>query len=145
MDGMNRGLIWDAVPAPAWRNWRKPNVYTRISRLWTEIVTRYLLWIASAVHVIGTLTVDQPWSSAVAVDTLSFWGACSKIMNMLTNYHHLQVYQSKCLRVIGDFPRRTLISNLHAHIQIIPISQFIYHLTDKFFVSCTRAPKPPHS
>jgi len=54
----------------------------------------------------------------------------------LTNYRHLQVYQSKCLRVIGDLPRRTPISNLHAHLQIIPIRQFIHHLTDKFFMSC---------
>jgi len=58
----------------------------------------------------------------------------------LTNYRHLQVYQSKCLRVIGDFPRRTPISNLHTHLQIIPIRLFIYYLTGKFFVSC-----PAHS
>jgi len=60
----------------------------------------------------------------------------------VTNYRHLQVYQSKCLRVIGDFPRRTPISNLHAHLQMIPIRQFIYHLTDKFFVSCPVHPNP---
>ena len=36
MDGMNRGVIWDAVPAPAWRNWGTPHVYTRIARLRTE-------------------------------------------------------------------------------------------------------------
>jgi len=39
----------------------------------------------------------------------------------LTNYRHLQVYQSKCLRVTGDFPRRTPISNLHTYLQMIPI------------------------
>jgi len=60
----------------------------------------------------------------------------------LTNYRHLQVYQSKCLRVIGDFPQRTPKSNLHAHLQMIPIRQFIYHLTDKFFVSCPAQPNP---
>jgi hypothetical protein len=60
----------------------------------------------------------------------------------LTNYRHLQIYQSKCLRVIGDFPRRTPISNFHAHLQIISIRQFIYHLTDKFFVSCPVHPNP---
>jgi hypothetical protein len=60
----------------------------------------------------------------------------------LTNYRHLQVHQSKCLRVTGDCPRRTPISNLHAHLQMIPISQFIYHLTDKFFVSCLAQPNP---
>ena len=60
----------------------------------------------------------------------------------LTNYRHLQVYQSKCLHVIGDFPWRTPISNRHAHLQIIPIRQFIYYLTDKFFVSCPAHPNP---
>jgi len=29
-----------------------------------------------------------------------------------------------------------VLNILHAHLQIIPIRQFIYHLTDKFFVSC---------
>jgi hypothetical protein len=59
-----------------------------------------------------------------------------------TNYRHLQVYQSKCLRVIGDFPRRTPVSNLHTYLQMIPIHQFIYNLTDKFFVSCPAHPNP---
>ena len=59
-----------------------------------------------------------------------------------TNYRPLQVYQSKCLRVIEDFPRRTPISNLHAHLQMIPIRQFIYHLTHRFFVSCPAHPNP---
>jgi hypothetical protein len=58
----------------------------------------------------------------------------------LTNYRHLQVYQSKCLRVIRDFPRRNPISYLHVHLQMIPIRQFIYHLTDNFFATC-----PAHS
>jgi hypothetical protein len=65
------------------------------------------------------------------------WSATS-----LTNYHQLQVYQSKCLRVIGDFPRCTPISNLHVHFRIISIRQFIYHLTDKFFVRCPVHPNP---
>ena len=60
----------------------------------------------------------------------------------LNNYRHLQVYQSKCLRVIGDFPRRTPITHLHAYLQMIPIRQFIYHLTDKFFVRCPAHPNP---
>jgi hypothetical protein len=58
----------------------------------------------------------------------------------LTNYRHLQVFQSKCLRVKGDFPRRAPISYLHAHLQMIQICQFIHHLADKFFASC-----PAHS
>jgi hypothetical protein len=58
----------------------------------------------------------------------------------LTNYRHLQVYQSKCLRVIGDFSLRTPISNLHTYLQMIPIHQFIFNPTDKFFVSCPAHP-----
>jgi hypothetical protein len=60
----------------------------------------------------------------------------------LTNYRHLQVYQSKCLRVIGNFPRRTPISNLQFHLRIISIRQFTYHLTDKFFMRCPVHPNP---
>jgi len=60
----------------------------------------------------------------------------------LTNHRHLQVYQSKCLRAIANFPRHIPISNLHAHLQMIPIRQFIYHLTDKFFVSAPRTQTP---
>jgi hypothetical protein len=60
----------------------------------------------------------------------------------LTNYRHLQVCQSKYLRVIEDFPRRTLISYLHAHFQMIPIHHFINHLTDRFFVSCSAHSNP---
>jgi hypothetical protein len=58
----------------------------------------------------------------------------------LTNYRHLQVYQSKCLRVIGDIPRRTPISNLHAPnppIHLPPHKQILHELP--------RAPEPPHS
>jgi uncharacterized membrane protein len=39
-------------------------------------------------------------------------------------------------------PRRTTISNLHTYLQTIPIRQFIYNLTDKFFVSCPAHPNP---
>ena len=60
----------------------------------------------------------------------------------LTNYRHLQVYQSKCLRVIGNFPLRIPISNFHTYLQMIPIRQFVYNLTDKFFVSCPVHPNP---
>jgi hypothetical protein len=48
----------------------------------------------------------------------------------------------KCLRVIGDSPRGTPISNLHVHFRIISIHQIIYHLTDKLFVRCPVHPNP---
>ena len=57
-----------------------------------------------------------------------------------SNYRRLQVLQSKCLRVIGNYPRCTPIPCLHTTLNITPISDFIYHLTDKFFGSCPAHP-----
>ena len=58
-----------------------------------------------------------------------------------SNYRHLQILQSKCLRVIGDYPRRTPISHLHSTLLLEPI-RFIYRLTEKFFHNCSTHPKP---
>ena len=49
------------------------------------------------------------------------------------NYRRLQVSQSECLRVIGNYPRHTPTPFLHATLNIPPIQEFIYLLTDKFF------------
>ena len=57
-----------------------------------------------------------------------------------SNYRRLQILQSKCLRVIGNSPRRTPISRLRATLNIAPIRDFIYHLTDNFFGSCPAQP-----
>jgi hypothetical protein len=59
-----------------------------------------------------------------------------------SNYRRLQISQSKCLRVIGNYPRRTPIPYLHAALNIVPILDFIYHLTDNFFSSCPAHPNP---
>ena len=58
------------------------------------------------------------------------------------NYRRLQILQSKCLRVIGNFPRRNPIPRLHAALNAIPIRDFIYHLTANFFDRCTPHPNP---
>ena len=50
-----------------------------------------------------------------------------------SNYRHLQVLQSKCFRVIGDYPRSTPIPHLHSTLSLEPIHEFIYRLTAKFF------------
>ena len=60
----------------------------------------------------------------------------------LSNYRHLQILQSKCLRVIGDYPRRTPISHLHSTLLLEPIYKFIYRLTEKFFHNCYHTPQP---
>jgi hypothetical protein len=60
----------------------------------------------------------------------------------LSNYRHLQILQSKCLRVIGDYPRRTHISYLHSTLLLEPIYKFIYRLTENFFHNCSTNPNP---
>jgi len=48
------------------------------------------------------------------------------------NYRRLQISQSKCLRVIGNFPRRTPIPRLRTTLNVTPIRDFIYRLTANF-------------
>ena len=59
-----------------------------------------------------------------------------------SNYRQLQILQSKCLRVIGNYPRRTPIPHLPATLNVTPIRDFIYHLTANFFDSCSTHPNP---
>jgi hypothetical protein len=58
------------------------------------------------------------------------------------NYRRLQISQSKCLRVIGNFPRRTSIPRLHTTLNVKPIRDFIYHLTANFFDRRSAHPNP---
>jgi hypothetical protein len=73
----------------------------------------------------------------VVVSSVPVWSNTS-----LSNYRHLQVLQSKCLRVIGDYPRRTPISHLHSTLSLEPIHEFIYRLTAKFFHNYSTRPNP---
>jgi len=59
-----------------------------------------------------------------------------------SNYRHLQLLQSKCLRVIGNYPRCTPIPHLHSALNLEPIHEFIYRLTDTFFHNCSTHPNP---
>jgi hypothetical protein len=58
------------------------------------------------------------------------------------NYRWLQISQSKCLRFIDNFPRRTPISRLHTTLNVTPIRDFIYYLTANFFDRCLAHPNP---
>lgn len=49
-----------------------------------------------------------------------------------SNYKKLQIVQNKCLRVIGNFPRCTPISEIHDKLCMEPIRDFILNLTIKF-------------
>ena len=59
-----------------------------------------------------------------------------------SNYRRLHILQSKCLLVISNYPRRTPIPRFHAALNVSPIRDFIYHLTDNFFYSCPAHPNP---
>jgi hypothetical protein len=54
-----------------------------------------------------------------------------------TNYRHLQTLQSKCLRVTGNYTRRTPIPLLHFTLNIEPLYEFIYRLSEKIFHQCS--------
>ena len=59
-----------------------------------------------------------------------------------SNLKHLQITQSKCLRVIGNLPKRTPIQQLHALLQVQPLNEYIYNLTTSFFNKCYSHPSP---
>ena len=41
----------------------------------------------------------------------------------------IQVVQNKFLGVIGDYPKRSKITETHKSLQMIPISMYIHHLS----------------
>jgi hypothetical protein len=59
------------------------------------------------------------------------------------SYLRLQVIRSRCLRVIGNHPRRTPTSHPHNSLNIEPIPSLIHRLTDKFLAHCPSHPNPP--
>jgi len=59
-----------------------------------------------------------------------------------SNYLSLQVTQSKCLRVIGNHPRRTPLSHLHNTLNIEPIPAVIHRLNGKCVAHCPLHPSP---
>jgi hypothetical protein len=65
-----------------------------------------------------------------------------KVNVLHSNLRRLQVSQSKCLRAIGNYPRRTPIPYLHAALSIPPIQDFVYRLTFNFFTRCPTHPNP---
>jgi len=60
----------------------------------------------------------------------------------LYNYRRLQLSKSKCIRVVGNYPRRTPIPLIHSNLNILSIRDFIYHLTDTFYNRCLNHPNP---
>jgi len=90
-------------------------------------------------HILRFLFVRGSTTSPWSVD----WAwTNSRMSTSSSNYRRLQILQSKCLRVIGNYPRRTLIPRLHATLNVAPIPDFIYHLTANIFDSSSAHPKP---
>jgi hypothetical protein len=59
-----------------------------------------------------------------------------------TNYRHLQTLLSKCLRAIGNYPRRTPIPPIHSTLKIEHLYEFIYRLSENFFLQFSTHQKP---
>jgi hypothetical protein len=91
----------------------------------------------STLTIPNKLTLYKLFIRSVLTYAAPFWSYISP-----SSYRRLQVLQSKCLRVIGNYPRCTPIPCLHTTLNITPIRDFIYHLTNKFFDSCPAHPKP---
>lgn len=53
------------------------------------------------------------------------------------HYKKLQIVQNKCLRIIGNYPRYTKITQMHKDLQIHTIEEFILKLTTNFFSQCS--------
>ena len=54
----------------------------------------------------------------------------------------LTLHQNKFLRIIGDYPRRTKITEIHKSLQIIPISMYIHHQLVKFYIRSAKHNNP---
>ena len=89
----------------------------------------------SSLSIPNKITLYKLCICSVLTYTAPVWSNTSS-----SNYHHLQILQSKCLRVIGNYPRCTPIPRLHTTLNVAPIHDFIYHLTDNFFGSCPAHP-----
>jgi hypothetical protein len=59
-----------------------------------------------------------------------------------TNYRRLQTLQSKCLRIIGNFPRCTPISLLHTTFNVLPIHDQIHAMTACIFNTSSNHTNP---
>jgi hypothetical protein len=107
-----------------------------IIRTVSVIQTQWPLW-SSNRTIRNKLTLYKLMIRPVLTYAAPVWSNTS-----LSNYRHLQILQSKYLRVIGDYPRPTPISHLHSTLSLEPIHKFIYRLTEKVFHNCSTHSNP---
>ena len=91
----------------------------------------------STLSIPNKLTLYKPRIRPILTYAAPVWSNTSSY-----NYRRLQISQSKCLRIIGNYPRRTRIRRLHTTLNVTPIRDFIYHLTANFFDRCPAHPNP---
>lgn len=65
------------------------------------------------------------------------WSNISK-----SNLQSMQVIQNRCLRIIGQYPRWTLISKMHKDLNIELIENKVFNLSKKFFDNCNISSNP---
>lgn len=58
------------------------------------------------------------------------------------NYQKMQVIQNKCLRIAGNYPRCTKISQLHNEMNTELIKVIVHRLTETFFSKCDISENP---
>ena len=94
-------------------------------------------------HCDSTLTIpNKPTLYKLCIRSILTYAAPVWSNTSSYNYRRLHISQSKCIRVIGIFPRRTPKPHLHTTLNITPIRDFIYHLTANFFDRCPAHPNP---
>ena len=76
------------------------------------------------------------------IQSILTYAALSAAPHAPTTTLRLQVIHSKCLRVIGNRPRRTSTSHLHKSLNIQPTHVIIHRLTATFFSHCPLQPNP---
>ena len=91
----------------------------------------------STLSILNKLTLYKIFIRSMLTYTAPVWSNTSSY-----KYRRLQILQSKCLRVFGNYPRFTPILRLHATLNVTPIRDFIYHLTANFFDRCFAHPNP---
>jgi hypothetical protein len=115
----------------------------KLSAEQTQFITRNPVTLVQTAFVtVSTSTANKPTLYKLFIRSVLTYAAPVWSNTSPSNYRRLQILQSKCLRIIGNYPTRTPTIRLHDALNITLICDFIYHLTDKFFCCCPAHPNP---
>jgi hypothetical protein len=68
---------------------------------------------------------------SIVAYTAPVWCSISR-----SSFNQLQVLQNKCLRIIGNAPRRTPITELHYELGVEHIRTYMLHISARFYDKC---------